>query len=205
MSTERICLATAHGGTATDTDAANLIRHVARYRFAIEQLGPPCLDVLDIACGTGYGTHLLHIAGHRAYGVDKDPSCIAYAQAAYPALEFSVQDSYTLTLPRRFGGLVCLETLEHLDRPEAAMAQIVKCLSPGAVAILSSPINRLGVTGPSHTNRFHPHEFARDDFVTFVCDWFVEADFYHQEDALFAPLNGDTSGFALAVARGPKI
>ena len=61
-----------------------LLEHIARYQFAL-----PYLEgrVLDMACGAGYGTHM--IAKQRkkfideVIGIDIDPEIIAYAKKEY--------------------------------------------------------------------------------------------------------------------------
>lgn len=56
--------------------------HLARYRFASRSAAGK--DVLDIACGVGYGSELLMAAGAKSYtGVDINADEIAYARETY--------------------------------------------------------------------------------------------------------------------------
>ncbi|MFM7116190.1 MAG: class I SAM-dependent methyltransferase, partial [Planctomycetota bacterium] len=54
--------------------------HLARYRFASSYVSGK--DVVDIACGTGYGTRLLCESGKAksVLGIDIDDAAIAYAR-----------------------------------------------------------------------------------------------------------------------------
>lgn len=58
--------------------------HLERYKFASQFVKNK--DVLDIACGVGYGTKFLKDNGAlRADGVDKSLEAIDYAKTNYPA------------------------------------------------------------------------------------------------------------------------
>lgn len=50
--------------------------HVARYEFVAGRLVPGS-RVLDLACGVGYGAHILAKAGHKVIAVDASPEAIA--------------------------------------------------------------------------------------------------------------------------------
>lgn len=52
--------------------------HLPRYRFAAKYVSKED-EVLDIACGTGYGTQILGASGKKVSGVDISRSAIDYA------------------------------------------------------------------------------------------------------------------------------
>jgi protein-L-isoaspartate O-methyltransferase len=55
--------------------------HLHRYLFALEFCEQ--VDVLDVACGEGYGTSALGQVARTAIGVDNAPGAIDHAQRCY--------------------------------------------------------------------------------------------------------------------------
>src|SRR5581483_3154364 len=83
---------------------ASLQEHVARYRFARERVRG---RILDVACGTGYGTAML-----GAVGVDLSLDALRYARR-HPAA-YVAADAARLPFGRVFDAVVSFETIEHV-------------------------------------------------------------------------------------------
>ncbi|MCG3151147.1 MAG: Ubiquinone biosynthesis O-methyltransferase [bacterium] len=154
-------------------DQGLLAEHVARYQWALSILGevlPPAASVLDVACGAGYGTHMLAQAGFTAQGVDISKEAISWAEATFgPARQQGLRLSYTESdvsqLPLNDGsvsGIVAFEILEHLTDPAPLLREISRVLAPGGIALISTP------NPESHQiageNEFHHHEYTPDEF-----------------------------------------
>jgi SAM-dependent methyltransferase len=101
------------------------------------------LRILDIACGSGYGSETLSEIGHTL-GVDLDPEAIEYAQANYS----SERTSFTLGNADDFGFLeslgtydavVSLATVEHVADEYKYLEWIYKALRPGGAAVVCFP------------------------------------------------------------------
>ena len=92
--------------------------HVARYRWAARTLKPRS-HVLDLACGCGYGAHILAEAGHRVVAMDREAEAIAYAEQhyAHPNITYRVADAQDGGALPLVDAVVCFETLEHLEHP----------------------------------------------------------------------------------------
>jgi 2-polyprenyl-3-methyl-5-hydroxy-6-metoxy-1,4-benzoquinol methylase len=148
---------------AGDTTGADALRiHAERYEFAARHLGPGRL--LDLACGTGYGTRILAERGQpelSLLGVDVSESAIAYAREHWQdeRTRFEVSDALAFRPAERFDHIVSIETIEHLPDPEAFVAHLVGLLRPGGLLVASVP------TTPSvDANPFHLHDFSEGSF-----------------------------------------
>jgi 2-polyprenyl-3-methyl-5-hydroxy-6-metoxy-1,4-benzoquinol methylase len=116
--------------------------------------------VLDIACGVGYGSQMLGLAGASAVvGVDKCAQTVQYARKHYqtPGVEFICADAEQFEWPERFDVIVSFETIEHLHYPAKFLDRIRSLLVPGGDFILSIP---LGET--RHVDRYHLHAFSQE-------------------------------------------
>jgi SAM-dependent methyltransferase len=92
----------------------------------------PGVHLLDVATGPG---HLASIAAQRGasvVGVDVSPAMVEIAQRLYPDVEFRVGDAEDLPFPpASFDAVVMNYGLLHLSRPELAIAEAFRVLSPG--------------------------------------------------------------------------
>jgi len=87
--------------------------HVGRYRFAARTVAG---EVLDAACGCGYGTFMLAEAGGRVRGVDRDASAIAYAETHWAHVRAQYVQADVLHCAGWYDWIVCFETLEHVEQ-----------------------------------------------------------------------------------------
>jgi ubiquinone/menaquinone biosynthesis C-methylase UbiE len=88
--------------------------------------------LLDIASGPGALAAEAANRGARSVGVDLSPRMIELAQRLYPAVEFREADVEHLPFPdHAFDAVVCAFGLGHFPRPELAVAECVRTLSPG--------------------------------------------------------------------------
>jgi ubiquinone biosynthesis O-methyltransferase len=138
--------------------------HMQRYDFATERVGGR--RVLDIGCGFGYGTAAMADRATSVMGIDLYDAAIDFAQRTYrqPNLEYRCGDFLALDDLGSFDVIVSFEVIEHVQDHEGFVDRCVKLLTPGGIAILSTP-NRLvmspdgGVCDPTHVREFSPAEF----------------------------------------------
>jgi SAM-dependent methyltransferase len=119
-----------------------LAYHAIARTEIVPLLPDPCARVLEIGCGTGATlAHLksLGLAGWAA-GVERAPAAAALAA---PRLEaFWAEDVERWTPPIEAGSLdlvLCLDVLEHLAEPWAAVRRLTPLLRPGGALIASLP------------------------------------------------------------------
>lgn len=139
--------------------------HYHRYLFA----APYCRDrsVLDIACGEGYGCHLLAQIAGSVVGVDIDGETIRYAQGQYASsrLRFEIGDATAIPLPAESVDIVTsFETIEHFSDHEKFLAEVARVLRPGGLLIISSPNRPIYSEENQHSNPFHARELDREEF-----------------------------------------
>lgn len=153
--------------------------HERRYRFALRYCAGK--DVLDAACGVGYGSAILAEQASSVVGVDISADAIAYAGAHYarPNCEFRIGDLRELELPDKSFDTVCaFETIEHLADRDRYLAEVVRVLRPGGTYLVSTP--QVPVTTATPENPFHEVEFSRDDFETLLRSSFGDVEMYGQ-------------------------
>lgn len=135
--------------------------------------------VLDIASGSGYGSHLLAQTAASVTGVDVSATAVDYARATYPAdnLEFRVGDATDIPLPdASVDVVVTFETIEHVADYRRFLGEIDRVLAPDGLAIISTPNDIEFVEG----NHFHLHEFVYDELVELVRERFDHVEPYFQ-------------------------
>lgn len=122
--------------------------HLIHYLWALEVVGDlkPVKNLLDVACGAGYGSHLLaqRYPDIHVVGADYDPAAVEAARRTYslPNLEYRCGDvtRWEETIGSQvFGCIMSFETIEHVSHRELMMQYLVDHLDPDGVLLLSTP------------------------------------------------------------------
>ena len=139
-------------------------RHLVVYEWIAERCRG--LDVVDLACGEGYGTHTLSHCAARVTGVDANPEAHEHARARYtrPGVRFERELIDSFAEP--CDALVFLQTIEHVENPEAVLAHAKSMLRPGGTAYVSTPnVLTLAPEGAERSgNPWHVHEYRAEEF-----------------------------------------
>lgn len=108
---------------------------------AFAALLPAGGTVLDLGCGAGEPMAADLIGrGLRVTGVDSAPSLIARCRERFPEQEWIVGDMRTLSLGRRFGGVMAWDSFFHLtmDDQRAMFPVFAAHAAPGAALMFTS-------------------------------------------------------------------
>ena len=142
-------------------DEGWLAVQVARYDFAAHYVVGSRL--LDLACGSGYGTYLLasrhpHV---ECLGVDIDPEAVRLAERTYIGenARYIQANAMTFSDAQGFDTIVTLETIEHLTHPRDFVDRLVFMLKPRGRIIASVPS-----TPSTDANPFHLQDFTEKSF-----------------------------------------
>ena len=155
--------------------ATSFWEHIYRYRFAAAEARGR--DVVDVACGEGYGAAALLAAGaRRVVGVDVDPATCRHAARRYQ-LATIAGDALQLPLADHCCELfVSFETIEHVAEPERLLAEAARVLTPEGVLVISTP--NKGVYPVD--NPFHLRELTADEFRALLSHYFTSVELYFQ-------------------------
>jgi len=149
------------------------LAHVARYEFAQKYVKDK--NVIDVACGSGYGSRILKEGGaNRVIGIDSSHDAIGYAKRNYGRveIEFHLDDALNLTRYDKADIIVSLETIEHLREPEGFLREATRTMSAGSIFIVSTPCREGGQFGDTPPNRFHYQEWNLFEFERLLKSYF---------------------------------
>jgi SAM-dependent methyltransferase len=109
--------------------------------------------VLDVACGPGHLAAAAAAKGAKPVGLDAAEGMLAVARARYAEIEFQRGDAERLPFgDASFDAVVAGFVVNHLPRPERALAEFARVVRPGgrvAVTVWDRPgrMRLLGVLG----------------------------------------------------------
>lgn len=94
--------------------------------------------LLDVATGPGALAAEAANRGARSVGIDLSPQMIELARRLHPAIHFREADVEHLPFANNtFDAVACAFGLGHFPRPDVALAECVRTLSPGGSAAFS--------------------------------------------------------------------
>ena len=159
--------------------------HLARYNFALPMtMGK---SVLDVACGSGYGTaHLAANGATHVTGIDASSDAVAYASSNYPSeqVRFVCADAHDLSAIGQVDVVVSFETIEHLADPVKFLREISRVMHDDAVFIVSTPVRKKGSLDQKPKNPFHLREWSIAEFAGLLRQHFSSVDLRFQYDVV---------------------
>lgn len=182
-----------------------LLEHIARYYFATPYIQG---RVLDLACGTGYGCHMVAKERKReiteVIGVDIDPETLYYANREYNHQKVTYRQGSATDpqLPEQLGvfdTILSFETIEHVEDEQTFMDNLYRMLKPGGTLVLSSPFGR--GRGMPTSEPFHVHQLTPEEFEG-LFDRYSDVEIYYQRGVTFEkPRDGVRYFIGIAVCK----
>jgi SAM-dependent methyltransferase len=168
------------------------LEHLHRYAFARDLASQK--DILDIACGEGYGSYLLADTARSVIGVDLSGDVVLHARKKYaaPGLEFRQGDCTRIPLEdSSVDMVVSFETIEHHDQHEAMLSEIKRVLRPNGLLVISTPERGLLGKLSQRPNEFHVKELSLPEFTSLLAGYFRNCALFGQKvrhGSLLTPL-----------------
>lgn len=177
-------------------DAEIACEHLHRYAWVSTMVKGK--DILDIACGEGYGTAMLAAQARTAVGVDVDAAAVTHASTKYqrPNLRYIEGSASAIPLEKEsFDLICCFEAIEHIEDQQGLLKEASRLLRPDGLFVVSTP-NKPEYQGHSgEENPFHVHELELDEFDSLLRGHFKHVVLLGQRvaaDSFIWPLSNGT-------------
>lgn len=139
-------------------------RHLAVYEWVADRCAG--LDVVDMACGEGYGTDVLARRAALVTGVDANPDAHEHARLKYTRPGVRFERDLVERFTQSCDAVVFLQTIEHVQDPVAILEHFRSMLRPGGAAYVSTPnLLTLAPEGAQKSdNPWHVREYRAEEF-----------------------------------------
>jgi 2-polyprenyl-3-methyl-5-hydroxy-6-metoxy-1,4-benzoquinol methylase len=139
-------------------------RHLAAYEWIAERVAGR--RVVDLACGEGYGSAVLARTAATVVGVDANPEAFEHARLKYTTDRVRFERDMIETWSGDVDCVVFLQTIEHVQDPDAVLERLRDLIGPHGVAFVSTP-NLLTLAEPGAEksgNPWHIKEYRAEEF-----------------------------------------
>jgi SAM-dependent methyltransferase len=139
-------------------------RHLAVYEWIADRAWGR--RVVDLACGEGYGSAVLARTARSVVGVDANPEAFEHARLKYTSDRVTFERDMIETWRGEVDCVVFLQTIEHVQDPDAVLAHVREVIGPHGVAFVSTP-NLLTLAEPGAEksgNPWHVKEYRAGEF-----------------------------------------
>ncbi len=159
------------------------LEHLQRYYSACGLVTGK--TVLDAACGTGYGAHILAQSASFVNGIDISQEATLFAKEKFPTRNLHFSQGSIEQLPflsNSHNVIVSFETIEHVTEEiqHSFINEIKRVLTDDGILLISSPDKYIYSDLPKYNNEYHVKEFHRDEFIKFLQPHFKNVQLYEQ-------------------------
>jgi O-antigen biosynthesis protein len=186
------------------------LEHYHRYAVVLDVVSRK--DVLDIACGEGYGSYLMSEVAKSVIGVDISDETIQHASRAYghrPNLTFRQGAATKISFSdAAFDIVVSFETIEHLAEQSEMLCEIRRLLRPNGLFIISSPNRSIYSAVMGNRNVFHVKELDFGEFDTLLTRHFAAIKYFGQRmlaGSAIQPIKRQQSNFRVWTDNGSSV
>ena len=122
--------------------------------------------VVDLACGEGYGSAVLARTAASVVGVDANPDAFEHARLKYTSERVRFERNMIELWTGDVDCVVFLQTIEHVQDPDAVLDHIRGLIGPRGVAYVSTPnVLTLAPKGAARSgNPWHVREYRAREY-----------------------------------------
>ncbi len=146
------------------------LQHLFRYNYVKPYIKNKI--ILDIGCGTGYGTNFLSKYASKILGVDISENAIKFCQSIYSGKNLNfihIDDIYLPFNESTFDVCISFEVIEHIDpkRVDYWLSEIKRILKKDGIFICSTPNKNIRLLpfqkpiNPYHLKEYDYKEFEK--------------------------------------------
>lgn len=157
------------------------IEHLHRYAITFEFIKGK--NVLDIASGEGYGSHLMSRFAGNVCGVDIDNESVELAKKKYKSNNLIYKQGSATQIPfddNTFDVVVSFETIEHIAEHNQMISEVKRVLKKDGILIISTPDKMYYSDIRKFNNHFHIKELYREEFKDLISTQFGYCTLYNQ-------------------------
>jgi SAM-dependent methyltransferase len=151
-----------------------------RHRVVYEWIGQRVHGrrVVDLACGEGYGSAVLARTAASVVGVDANPDAFEHARLKYTGANLRFARDMIETWTGDVDCVVFLQTIEHVQDPDAVLARLRDLVGPKGVVYVSTPnVLTLAPKGEARSgNPWHVREYRPAEYRALCTRHFAHVD-----------------------------
>jgi GT2 family glycosyltransferase/2-polyprenyl-3-methyl-5-hydroxy-6-metoxy-1,4-benzoquinol methylase len=177
------------------------LEHCHRYAAVLEIVSGK--QVLDVACGEGYGSALMSDFAASVTGVDLAEDAVRHATETYgdrDNLSFFRASALALGFANAtFDVIVSFETIEHLAEQAQMLAELRRVLKANGTLVISSPNRPVYSEQSGEQNPFHVKELDFNELELLLKSQFPAVRYYGQRmmmGSVIQPVDGNQSAYS---------
>jgi 2-polyprenyl-3-methyl-5-hydroxy-6-metoxy-1,4-benzoquinol methylase len=155
----------------------NFVRHKVAHLYAIRRVRGS-KRVLDVGCGTGYGSAMVASRVGEVVGIDSSEEAVVRAKVKHRLdnLEFVTMPATELSFPDgSFDAAYSIQVIEHIEDVELHLSEVARVLRPGGRFVVATP-NRLTYSPDGLHNAFHVREYDAGELEILLASFFPEVE-----------------------------
>ena len=165
--------------TECDTDTQYKVM-LSGYRWSAGQIAniADCI-ILDVACGTGYGSYYISDKAKKVIGIDVSSKAIDFCKKKYKRdnLIFLQMDCTDLKFDdNTFDIVISQDTIEHVQEDKKVLSEVKRILRHNGTFIVFTPHSQRHNEKPANVH--HIREYSKDSFEELITNYFSEIRFY---------------------------
>ena len=134
--------------------------------------------MLDVGCGTGYGSAMVASRVGEVVGIDSSEEAVVRAKVKHRLdnLEFVTMPATELSFPDgSFDAAYSIQVIEHIEDVELHLSEVARVLRPGGRFVVATP-NRLTYSPDGLHNAFHVREYDAGELEILLATFFPEVE-----------------------------